>query len=350
MATITDNIDRIKQAKADIKEAIIAKGVEVADDVRIDGYADKISEIQQGGGGQFAIDYGEEIATNNEYSFNADKEDVDYYNQIQSERAAYAAGQGGRSDEEILADPEFKERIAWWPKGMACKDLNDFINLRCVNQDISGFPTNCIKLNRIEGTITASSLQYNGRYTPITFLSTNPEHKKEGATILNGPIVRTGYFGLEYMPLKRIHLELPNCTNVSSFPNGSAYIKEAYIDCPNVKGTVTNFLRGIEPLEKVYANIPNITTLSYSLGYNCYNVVEFKVKGLRCSLSPSSAKINKESLKFIFDNCQDMSAAGVTYTLTIHSTVKNNHLSWLSEDEEYAASYLDANEKGLTIA
>ena len=49
MATITDNIDRIKQAKEDIKEAIIAKGVEVADDVRIDGYAEKIGEIQQGG-------------------------------------------------------------------------------------------------------------------------------------------------------------------------------------------------------------------------------------------------------------------------------------------------------------
>ena len=49
MATITDNISRIKQAKADIKEAIIAKGVEVEDDVRIDGYAEKISEIQQGG-------------------------------------------------------------------------------------------------------------------------------------------------------------------------------------------------------------------------------------------------------------------------------------------------------------
>lgn len=49
MATITDNINRIKQAKADIKEAIISKGVEVEDDVRIDGYAAKIGEIQQGG-------------------------------------------------------------------------------------------------------------------------------------------------------------------------------------------------------------------------------------------------------------------------------------------------------------
>lgn len=49
MTTIQDNINRIKQAKADIKEAIIAKGVEVSDDVRIDDYAEKIGEIKQGG-------------------------------------------------------------------------------------------------------------------------------------------------------------------------------------------------------------------------------------------------------------------------------------------------------------
>lgn len=49
MATITENINRITQAKADIKEAIIAKGVELSDDVRIDDYAEKIGEIKQGG-------------------------------------------------------------------------------------------------------------------------------------------------------------------------------------------------------------------------------------------------------------------------------------------------------------
>ena len=108
--TITENINRIEQAKADIKEAIIAKGVEVSDDVRIDGYAEKIGEIKQGGGGQFAIDFGEEIATGNPYFIGALQEDIDYYNQIQAERAAYAAGTGGRSDIEILADPNFKKK------------------------------------------------------------------------------------------------------------------------------------------------------------------------------------------------------------------------------------------------
>lgn len=149
--TITENINRIKQAKEDIKEAIIAKGVEVSDDVRIDGYAEKIGEIKQGGGGQFAIDYGEEIYTNNAYSMTAEQEDIDYYNQIQAERAAYAAGTGGRSDAEIQADLEFKEKIAWWPKGMAL--LTSFAYVYLLRElelsTFGGVFTYCTSLRRV---------------------------------------------------------------------------------------------------------------------------------------------------------------------------------------------------------
>lgn len=49
MTTIAENITRIQQAKADIKSAIEAKGVEVGDGL-IDTYADKVAEISGGGG------------------------------------------------------------------------------------------------------------------------------------------------------------------------------------------------------------------------------------------------------------------------------------------------------------
>lgn len=117
MATIQENIDRIKQAKADIKEAIIAKGVEVSDDVKIDGYADKISEIQQGGGGQFAVDFGEEIATGNQYFIGALQEDIDYYNEV-----VRSVESGERTQNDYISgelSSEFKNKIAWWPKGWA---------------------------------------------------------------------------------------------------------------------------------------------------------------------------------------------------------------------------------------
>lgn len=45
MATIEENINRLKIAKANIKSAIISKGVAVADSLTLDAYADLISNI-----------------------------------------------------------------------------------------------------------------------------------------------------------------------------------------------------------------------------------------------------------------------------------------------------------------
>ena len=50
MATIKENLDRIKNAKSAIKNAIIQKGIEVTDTERIETYADKILQIKSGGG------------------------------------------------------------------------------------------------------------------------------------------------------------------------------------------------------------------------------------------------------------------------------------------------------------
>jgi hypothetical protein len=49
MATIQENIERLQQAKLDLKVAITAKGVDVDDSALIDDYADYVSEIETGG-------------------------------------------------------------------------------------------------------------------------------------------------------------------------------------------------------------------------------------------------------------------------------------------------------------
>ena len=48
MSTIKENLDRIKNAKSAIKNAIIQKGIEVTDSERIETYADKILQIKTG--------------------------------------------------------------------------------------------------------------------------------------------------------------------------------------------------------------------------------------------------------------------------------------------------------------
>ena len=52
MSTIQENLDRIKKAKAAIKDAIIKKGIEITDTERIETYADKILQIKSGGGAE----------------------------------------------------------------------------------------------------------------------------------------------------------------------------------------------------------------------------------------------------------------------------------------------------------
>ena len=55
MSTLQENLDRIKNAKSAIKDAIIQKGIEVTDTEKIETYADKILQIKSGGGGTTEI-------------------------------------------------------------------------------------------------------------------------------------------------------------------------------------------------------------------------------------------------------------------------------------------------------
>lgn len=50
--TIEENVQRITEAKADIRSAIAEKGVEVSSEEKIDGYANLIRQIPTGGSGE----------------------------------------------------------------------------------------------------------------------------------------------------------------------------------------------------------------------------------------------------------------------------------------------------------
>ena len=52
MSTLQENLDRIKNAKSAIKDAIIQKGIDVTDTEKIETYADKILQIKSGGGAE----------------------------------------------------------------------------------------------------------------------------------------------------------------------------------------------------------------------------------------------------------------------------------------------------------
>ena len=57
MGTLVEKLDYLEQTKKDIQQAIIAKGVEVGNDVTFRDYAAKVAAISGGGGGEtvFAV-------------------------------------------------------------------------------------------------------------------------------------------------------------------------------------------------------------------------------------------------------------------------------------------------------
>lgn len=55
MGTLVEKLDYLEQTKKDIQQAIIAKGVEVGNDVTFRDYATKVSAISGGGGGETVL-------------------------------------------------------------------------------------------------------------------------------------------------------------------------------------------------------------------------------------------------------------------------------------------------------
>lgn len=128
MNDLTTTIQGIKDAKEDLRGAINAKGGMLAEDAKLSEFKEAVEGLPSGGSA-FSVDFGEEIASNNAYSFSSIQEDVLFYNRIQEERKLYSEGKGGRSDDEILQDPEFVAKIAWFPVGMQ-KQIKKYLNLR----------------------------------------------------------------------------------------------------------------------------------------------------------------------------------------------------------------------------
>lgn len=78
--TTAENLNRIIEAKSDIKQAIEEKGVTVGD-ITIDGYANKVREIAQSGtGGKWVVPYGVSIEFSHMTSTSLDVTQLDTSN------------------------------------------------------------------------------------------------------------------------------------------------------------------------------------------------------------------------------------------------------------------------------
>lgn len=82
--SIASEISRLQTAKADLKTAIEGKGVTVPSSTKLDGYADLVGSIEQGGGGGSVIKFveidlsGESTSSSNPYVIDVTDDDIIY--------------------------------------------------------------------------------------------------------------------------------------------------------------------------------------------------------------------------------------------------------------------------------
>jgi hypothetical protein len=307
----------------------------------------------------------------------AEQEDIDYYNQIQAERAAYAAGTGGRSDAMILQDKYFRANIAWWPKGMRTKEKDYggyqyYSNLRSVGSitlplNSETFMSSCFNFNDVgslnfeDVEILNSAFSYSGIRN---FHQTLPKAKSmnnmfqmssifECDIVAPAVITATNCY-INCKNLIRAHLVMLNLNNASTMFQQST-IKELILE-----GQPTNMAAMFAYCYEIITVDVDLSLVNEAKNANAMftgvNTLESAfIKGLQVDLMIEKAnKLQLSSVKYILDNCQARED-GASYTLTLHANVKAAFMAKCTEgdenyDAEYAATLAAANAKGLTIA
>lgn len=286
------------------------------DAINAQDFSDEIKNLPSGSS-PFAVDFGEEIATGNPAFINALQEDIDYYNEVQRKRAA-----GEVTDEELLNDWRFKNRIAWWPKGMRKPDeITGFRNL--IYLELTSADTNVAKIgsyNNIDYIVVGNKNNLYG-----FFASENCIKKVSLSDDINRFNIIVIYFGIgSLVALNEVDYKFAPINDARAVLNNKWVQIVKGLDMTQVTGDPS--------------------------GQNSINNLRYaEIKGLGVSLVLSNANLlGLESVKYILDNCQDR--AGTPYTLTLHESVKTAFLAKCDEDAEYAASLASANAKGLTLA
>lgn len=333
--------DNLKDYLTDIADAVRSKKG-TSDPINAQDLSEEIRNLPESGG-KWAVDFGEEIASNNSYTLNALQEDIDYYNQIQEERRLYAEGKGGRRDDLILVDPEFHEKIAWWPKGMP-KDTS-----------VIG---KCLNLREMDGWVMSNYSIFN-IFIPF-------KHMGKLRVDANNSQSRIGYF-LNKGSVEDFEVSFPNVTEINtcfynytgktakvSFPIcekdtqslfwGVRGLRKLHLETPKVK-ILSNCVRECNELTELFWDVSSAETLSYCC-YNFNSLEICNIYGLKATLSlHNHPSITSESVHYIIQNANG-GTADAPITLTLHATAKAN---W-EASEYYAEDVIKAQELNITIA
>ena len=332
--------DNIQDLLKDVADAIRSKkGSEEL--INPQEFSTEIANLPSGGG-QWAVDFGEEIGSNNPYTLGALQEDIDYYNQIQEERRLYAEGKGGRSDNAILNDPEFKEKIAWWPKGMKAPTyLGDFFSLKefvddgYIPQYYTGTFGKAGKLVRVK-------MNMSGVKRAYALFANCVSLEKVDADLSSVENAEQAFSNCYNIGRGFFNIDMPNAINIASMLQNSG-IRKAVITSKILTKASYLFANCVN-LREVYIDISNSPDIT-SMFNICWALEKPYVKGWTTgNLGINNySKVSPDSIHYIISNAI---YADSVKTLGLNNTAKEN---W-EASEYYTEDVAKAQELNITIA
>lgn len=293
------------------------------------------------GSSPFAVDFGDEIASGNPYTLDSLADDIAYYNQIQEERRLYAERLGGRSDTAILADPEFKEKIAWWPKGMAKPNsFNEFFSLKEFDDDTytpifyTGTFSRCAKLTRVRANFS-SDRAYQ------MFYNCSSLERVEGdlSKIKNA---QYAFYGCSNIGKGVFDYDMPLAEDISLML-ASTLIRKAIITS-KVFYTAYNLFYNCASLREAHIDISHSPNIG-NMFDGCWTLELPYVKGWTTGNIGINnfSKIKPEGIHYIIQNAV---RSDTTKTLALQAVSKAN---W-EASEYYEEDLVKAQELNITIA
>ena len=328
--TIAENLNRLMQAKEDLREAINVKGGELAEDARLEEFASAVENLPSDN--PYAVNFGKEIVENNTYYMNSLQEDIDYYNEVVN-----AVKSGEKKESDYMNTGDFKKRIAWIPTGWAKPTgLNKYERL--------------LVLDKPEWAFTVKNALQNNYALEYCRVS------------LAGCTDASGMFSLCVSLRDCIVTNTESITNASTLFSNCASLVEISVNLPNVT-TMTHIFGACYSLKKAtITNVHNCTQFA-NIFLSDTGLEEVRITGWKQGGLPikNSENLTVNSIAHLIDNSVALNDGATARTLSLHTTALKQWTSAVKNATVYTredgttitcAELADiaANVKGITIA
>lgn len=305
MATITENLLTIQSSLADIKTAIVDKGVNVDGDITT--YADKIASIETGGGGGGGTSWTGHADADGLRAIGWTDDDIAYYqangvNWNEEDDECHKVTDDNKALYGVLTTSNiyiYRDRIVYLPK----------INTSRVKNMGSMFAY-CYSLVAIPLLDTGSATSMNGMFTSCFSLVSIPQLDTSSVTNMNE---------MFYQCYSLVNIPLLDTSEVTSM-NGMFYRCFSLTSIPLLDTSNVTDMGDMFHHCSSLTSIPLLDMVKvesvYDMFYYSQSITYIKLSELTLSLDLSEAsKLTKESLLYIIDN----EAATSAITITLHS-------------------------------